>query len=591
MRFDAKAPEEARKWQSAARDKLFALMMGGKKPERVPLDPQVIQRIPQDGYTLEEITIQTLPDRRAHVWVAMPDSPKGKVPAALALHGHGGTGEQIVQGQGLYWYGKALAKMGYAVIAPDIGSHDLQHADWTLMGERTWDAIRCIDYILARPEVDPKGVAVCGLSLGGETTMYVAALDERVKIADSAGWLTTIENTRNGHCPCWNFPGLEENFEFSDVFSLIAPRPLVCEIGEQEKAPGGFPVPFAQNAFKEIQRAYKAFGKENLAQLDIHSGGHVFSGSKFLPLLREVMGTPKPLRKTEDIWIRDPFIVPAPEEQRYYMYGTTGFGFSTYVSADLREWEGPISVFKPDKDFWGTRDFWAAEVHKYKGKYYMFCTFGAERMLRASQILVAEHPRGPFEPLTDRPITPYGWQCLDGTLFTDDAKKPWIVFCREWEQTHDGEIWAMPLADDLKDSAGKPPTDRGRLTLLFKASEAPWVVPVPWNPGEGDVKNYITDGPFIHRMKDGKLLMLWSSFGKNGYVQAVAHSESGKITGPWKQDLKLIYDRDGGHGMIFKTFAGKLMLTLHSPNGGGKERARFFSVEEKEDSVVIKATD
>ena len=112
-------------------------------------------------------------------------------------------------------------------------------------------------------------------------------------------------------------------------------------------------------------------------------------------------------------------------------------------------------------------------------------------------------------------------------------------------------------------------------------------MPVPWNPGEENAKNYITDGPFIYRMKDGKLLMLWSSFGKNGYVQAVAHSESGKITGPWKQDPKLVYATDGGHGMIFKTFAGKLILSLHSPNGGGKERAHFFPIEEKDGAIVI----
>ena len=598
MKFDAKTPEEAVKWQSASRGKLFSLMMGGpatgsrdlrdKRPERVPLDPKVIQTIPQDGYTLEEITIQTLPDRRAHVWVAMPTNRKGKVPAILALHGHNASGEKMLRRemQYWYWYAPALAEMGYAVISPDIGSHDLQHTDWTLMGERTWDAIRCIDYILGRPEVDPKGIAVCGLSLGGETTMYVAAMDERVKVADSAGWLTTIENTKNGHCPCWNFPGLEENFEFSDIFSLIAPRPLVCEIGRQEKAPGGFPVPFAEKAFAEIQRAYKVFGKEDSAVLDIHPGGHVFSGSKFWKPLRKEMGTPKPLRKSEDIWIRDPFILPVPEERAYYMYGTTGWGFSTYVSADLKEWEGPINVFAPDKDFWGTRDFWAAEVHKYKSKYYMFCTFGGHQAMRRSEILVADSPRGPFKPLTDRPITPDGWQCLDGTLFIEAGKpptvrgRPWIVFCREWEQTHDGEIWAMPLTDDLKDSSGKP-------TLLFKASEAPWIVPVPWNAGEEGAKNYITDGPFIFRLKNKQLLMLWSSFGKNGYVQAIAHSESGKITGPWKQDPKLLYDKDGGHGMIFKTFEGRSMLTLHSPNGGGKERAHFSPIEEKDGSVVM----
>ena len=51
---------------------------------------------------------------------------------------------------------------------------------------------------------------MAGLSLGGETTMYVAALDERMKVACSSGWLTTVANMKNGHCPCFNFPGLEE---------------------------------------------------------------------------------------------------------------------------------------------------------------------------------------------------------------------------------------------------------------------------------------------------------------------------------------------------------------------------------------------
>jgi len=100
MPFEAKTPVEAVKWQAAAREKLFVLMMGGKRPEPVPLDPEILRRIevPRASYVLEEITIQTLPDRRAHAWVAMPRSPKGKVPAVLALHGHGGSGEQIVFG-------------------------------------------------------------------------------------------------------------------------------------------------------------------------------------------------------------------------------------------------------------------------------------------------------------------------------------------------------------------------------------------------------------------------------------------------------------------------------------------------------------
>ncbi len=294
MRFQAQTPAEGHAWQEAARAKLFALLMGGRQPERVPLDAKILRTIevPASRCVLEEITLQTLPDRRAHVWLARPTQPKGKVGAVLALHGHGGSGEQIVTGASLYWYGRALIERGYVVISPDIGQHELQHTNWTLMGERTWDALRCLDYVVTLPEVDPTRLAVAGLSLGGETTMYVAALDERLKLACSSGWLTTITNMKNGHCVCYNFPGLEENFEFSDIFACVAPRLLVCELGLQEKAPAGFPVSIGREAFEQLRAAYRVFNAESNLTLTVHPGPHVFSGEDFWPLLRRTLGAP-----------------------------------------------------------------------------------------------------------------------------------------------------------------------------------------------------------------------------------------------------------------------------------------------------------
>lgn len=275
--------------------------------------------------------------------------------------------------------------------------------------------------------------------------------------------------------------------------------------------------------------------------------------------------------KTEDLYIRDPFILSVESEKTYYMYGTGGGNaFFAYASKDLMKWDGPIKVFGESQHFWGTRTYWAPEVHKYRGKYYLFGTFSSETKPRACQILVAESPRGPFRPLTNRPVTPQGWQCLDGTLFVDDAGKPWIVFCHEWEQVRDGTICAQRLTDGLKYPLGKP-------ILLFRASEAPWA-----SRGE----TYVTDGPFLHRTKAGDLLMLWSSFGKGGYTQGIACSESGKITGPWKQVPEPLFAQDGGHGMVFRTFDGKLMLVLHSPNGGAT-RARFMPVREEDGGLAL----
>jgi len=279
IRFKAQSPDEARQWQKKARMKLFELMMGGKKPEATPLNVKVISReeVPDGGYVLEELTMNSLPDREIHVWLAIPEQiPEGGLPGMLSLHGHGGTGEEMVRGESLYWYGKAFAEQGYFVATLDIGQHDLQHEDWSLMGERTWDALVCLEYLCNRPEVDASRIGTAGLSLGGETVMYVAALDERIKVAVSSGWLNTIANMKQGHCPCWNFPGLEEHFDFSDIFSLVAPRHLIMQIGRQEKAPGGFPLDVAQGAFKEIQAAYRVFDAEERCFLDAHDGGHIF---------------------------------------------------------------------------------------------------------------------------------------------------------------------------------------------------------------------------------------------------------------------------------------------------------------------------
>lgn len=293
LQFQAQSVPEALRWQREARERLIALMMGGSRPESVPLDPMVLREIAvtNGGYRLQEITLQTLSDRRVRAWVASPREVKSKVGAVLALHGHGGRGEQIVRGDGLYWYGRVLAEMGYVVAAPDIGQHDLQHTNWSLMGERSWDAIRCVDYLMTRPEVDTNRIAIAGLSLGGETTMYVAALDERIRLACSSGWLTTVDNMKRGHCPCWNFPGLESDFDFADIFAMVAPRPLVCELGERERAPGGFPVEIGREAFRRLASAYAVFGAGANAVLSIHAGGHVFVGRDFWPLLDRELGT------------------------------------------------------------------------------------------------------------------------------------------------------------------------------------------------------------------------------------------------------------------------------------------------------------
>ncbi|MFA6241864.1 MAG: glycoside hydrolase family 43 protein [Candidatus Hydrogenedentales bacterium] len=282
-----------------------------------------------------------------------------------------------------------------------------------------------------------------------------------------------------------------------------------------------------------------------------------------------------------DFRIRDPFILPVPEEGKYYVYGTSvhlppASGFDTYVSSDLKTWSGPVPVFRPEPGFWATSSYWAPEVFVYKGRYYMFATFSSKKRNRGTQVLVADKPTGPFRVHSDGPVTPMEWLCLDGTLFIDDTQQPWMVFCHEWLQVRDGEICAMKLSPELDRAIDKP-------VLLFKATDAKWVV----ESGSGEHKGFVTDGPFLHRAKSGGLMMLWSSFGKGGYKTAVATSDSGNLLGPWKQGKRPIFEEDGGHAMLFTSFDGALLMSLHAPNRKSGERARLFRADEAKGTLRL----
>ncbi|HLV08651.1 MAG TPA: glycoside hydrolase family 43 protein [Halanaerobiales bacterium] len=291
--------------------------------------------------------------------------------------------------------------------------------------------------------------------------------------------------------------------------------------------------------------------------------------------------------KRQDLYIRDPFIVPDYSNKRYYLFGTTdrncwgdekATGFDYYISQNLENFDGPFKAFRPDKNFWADMNFWAPEVHKYKDGYYMFATFIANGIKRGTQILYSPEISGPYKPHSPQAVTPENWMCLDGTLFVDEEDKPWIIYCHEWVDTGDGEIYAQKLSDDLKSTAGKP-------VLLFKASEAPWTRSIKSKEGK-DV--YVTDGPYLYKSSNNVLILLWSSFvEKRSYALGLAFSSSGEITGPWVHDRKVLITGDAGHGMVFKTFDGQLMLTVHTPNRPGEERPIFIKAREEKDRFIL----
>lgn len=312
---------------------------------------------------------------------------------------------------------------------------------------------------------------------------------------------------------------------------------------------------------------------------------------------------PKKGLSLAEVPLHDPYILADTASRTYYLYtsasprvvGRRIAGTVTYRSKDLLAWEGPFLVFECPPDAWAAPDesAWAPEVHAYKGKYYLFTTLHNSKrplptpipsqpnIMRGTMIAASASPEGPFELLKkEGTVTPPEFMTLDGTLYVDQAGVPWMVYAHEWIQKIDGTIEAIPLKDDLSDAAGSP-------IHLFKGSDAPWlneqIAP------DAKTAHYVTDGPQLFRTKEGVLLMLWSSyrkndFGNDGYVETVARSKSGELKGPWEQ-LQPLVGNDSGHGMLFRTFEGRLMLIVHQPFV--RARGKLYEVEDLGDKLRI----
>lgn len=290
-------------------------------------------------------------------------------------------------------------------------------------------------------------------------------------------------------------------------------------------------------------------------------------------------------KKTEDIVIRDPCILVYGN--KYFMYGTgaaTKAGYGCYISEDLENWAGPVNVFEADKaeDFDGIGDYWAPECYYYQGYFYIFATYkSGTTSHRGVSILRSESPLGPFAEITDGHITPKDWDAIDGTLYIDQKGEPWMIFVHEWTSMPDeiGDMSYAKLSPDLTHFTTEP-------VKMFNADDPFWTA------------HRVTDGPCPYRTSDGSLIMIWSNnVTGSGYSVGIARSSNGEIDGQWTHDLFPLYvkgmyhELDGGHGMIFTSLEGKMMLSIHSPNSSTPENrthAVFFELEDTGNTIRIK---
>jgi dienelactone hydrolase len=304
--------ESARQWQRTARRRLVE-RLGGFPDIRAALRPEVLERRDFGTHLRERIVFQTRDNLSAVGYLLLPKDRPRPLPAVVCFSGHGrgvddllgiapdGT-QQPTRGAG---YAKEYAlqcvEHGYATFALEqLGFGARRDAaarkagptenscrpaacaallfGQSMIGLRTWDAMRAIDYLTTRPEIDIRRVATLGASGGGTTSLFTAALDERVRVGVVSAYFNTFRDSivSISHCPDNYVPGLVRDMEMSDVAGLVAPRGLFVESGRLDRI---FPIEGSQRAVEHTRRIYRTLGASERMGYEIHEGGHEFHGA------------------------------------------------------------------------------------------------------------------------------------------------------------------------------------------------------------------------------------------------------------------------------------------------------------------------
>lgn len=321
MRLLAATTPEFVAWKANVRAKL-ADITGLSRMETCSLSPRLLESVHMDGYRRDKLVIQTEPDIWMTFYVLIPDTLRegDRLPCVIAPHGHISAGKYAPAGrtdipalagtikQHNYDYGVQFVQRGYLVLCPDARGFgerreisqqsdeeykfmnssctELNHLaiclGQSLTGMWTWDLMRLLDYMETREDCDIKNVACCGLSGGGLQTLWLSAMDDRIKCSVVSGYFYGYRDSllRSFHCACNYVPGLWEAVDMGDLGALIAPRPLFIETGDKDTLNGDRGIVNTTEQAEITRQAYRLFDAEDLFIHHIFDGEHRWDGTK-----------------------------------------------------------------------------------------------------------------------------------------------------------------------------------------------------------------------------------------------------------------------------------------------------------------------
>ncbi len=259
----------------------------GPFPKRTPLKPRITGKVERDQYTIEKVIFESRPGFLVTANLYVPkgiDSPR---PGVVGTCGHSANGKAAEAYQG---FAQGLARQGYVVLIydpigqgerlqyshidvkrrPRVGVGEHLHAgnQQFLVGEflgswRAWDGMRALDYLLTRPEVDPKHVGVTGNSGGGTMTTWLCGVEPRWTMAAPSCFVTTFRRNLENELPADTEQcpprALALGLDHADFLAAMAPKPIIILAKEQDF----FDVRGSEEAFARLKRLYQLLGAES----------------------------------------------------------------------------------------------------------------------------------------------------------------------------------------------------------------------------------------------------------------------------------------------------------------------------------------
>ena len=281
-------------------------------PEKTPLKATKTGEVEAHGVIVEKVHFQSKPGLYVTANVYRPralNEEKKKLPAIVYVCGHSSKGRDGVK-TAFQDHGFWFANNGYVCIILDTlqlgeipgvhhGTYGRPWGHLTSWGEKDaeklknhnrfwwhsigyspatvecWNGIRAIDYLCTRDDVDPAKIGVTGISGGGAATFWIAAADDRVKVAVPVSGMSDLDfyvkqKGVNGHCDCM-FLHNTYQWDWTTIAALVAPRPMLFANSNKDPI---FPMDANRRIINKLYKVYDMYGKENLMDECISPGGH-----------------------------------------------------------------------------------------------------------------------------------------------------------------------------------------------------------------------------------------------------------------------------------------------------------------------------